>query len=514
MAKVQLKFNWKLFNPNFHHLEKELTNIHRRFIWCYGGSSSAKSYSVAQAIIIIASLLEGADTLVFRKVSATIDGSVFKTFKDVIKDLGLDQFFIIQAKKIKCVTGAEIVFKGLDDPEKIKGITVKRVVLEEVSEFDFADFKQIRKRLRGMEGQQIICMFNPIDKEHWIKKEVFDREVRNELSNSLVDHNGVLQLNIDDRYTEVTEKWEGNEVVVNGETYPPNFVVIKSTYLNNFWVVGSPCKTFGFVDIQTIADFDHDRNTDYNFYSIYALGNWGKLNRGGEFYKNFKAERNVRDNEYDPDLPLHISFDENVNPYVTISVYQGKGLRAWKIDEICLEHPRNTLKHALKELIKRYPDHDKLIYIYGDRTSLKSDSKLEKGQNFFTIVEDNLTDNDFNHKRRLPSKNPNVHSRGGFINELLIGSIPGASYHISSKCPKTIDDYESVKEASDGTKFKEKTKHPITKVTYEKYGHLTDTDDYFLCEYFKKQYVAYCGRKKTKKRGTRAKTIGELGINI
>lgn len=515
MPRVKLKFNWKLFNPNFHHLEKELRNIHRRFIWCYGGSSSAKSYSVAQAIIIIASLIEGSDTLVFRKVSATIDETIYKDFKNIIYSLNLEHFFIIQAKKIKCINGAQIVFKGLDDPEKIKGISsFKRVVLEEVSEFDFADFKQIRKRLRGMAGQQIICMFNPIDKEHWIKKKVFDNEERNELSNSLVDHNGILRLNIDEKYTHVTEKWEGGEVKVKGKVYPPNFVVIKSTYLNNFWVVGSPCGKFGFEDIQTIADFELDKKTDYNFFSIYALGNWGKLNRGGEFYKSFKAENNVQDNEYSLELPLHISFDENTNPYVSLSVYQGEGLATWKIDEICLEHPRNTLRHALKAFVKKYRDHNKKIFIYGDRTSLKADAKLEKGQNFFTIVEDYLEDHDYSYTRRLPTKNPNPHDRGEFINDIFAFNIPGVSYYVSSKCPKTIDDYESVKEASDGTKHKEKTKHPVTKITYEKYGHLTDTDDYFLCEYYKEQYNKYTGRKKKKTRRTKARSLGELGINI
>lgn len=492
MSRIKLKFNPKKFNPNFHHLEKEFKDIYRRFIWCYGGSSSAKSYSVAQAVLLIGCLIENTDTLVFRKVSSTIDESIYKTFKTVITDLGIGQFFKVQSKKIICMNGSTIIFKGLDDSEKIKGIdSFKRVVLEEVSEFDFADYKQIRKRLRGMLGQQIICMFNPIDQEHWIKKEIFDTSVQNKLSKSLVDHSGVLNLNIEEQYTNVTEKWEGGKVTVKGKEYPSNLVVIKSTYLNNFWVVGSPCKTFGFEDIQTIADFEHDKNTDYNFYSVYALGNWGRINRGGEFYKSFKAENQVETTAYNADLPLHISFDENVNPYLSLSIYQGVKLKTQKIDEICLEHPINTLKHTLKEFKRRYPNTKETIYIYGDRTSLKADTKLEKGQNFFTIIEDNLKSDNYNTKRRLPSKNPSVASRGNFINEIFASNIYGIEYVIGDNCVKTINDYEGVKEASDGTKSKEKTKHPVTKVTYEKYGHLTDTDDYFLCEYYKKEYTKY-----------------------
>lgn len=513
MSRIKLTFNWKLFNPNFHHLERELKNVYRRFIWCYGGSSSAKSYSVAQAIIIIGCLLEKSDTIVFRKVSATIDESIYKDFKTIIDNLGLNQFFKCQSKKIICANGSVIIFKGLDDSEKIKGISsFKRVVLEEISEYDFADFKQIRKRLRGMLGQQIICMFNPIDKEHWIKKEIFDKEVKTPLSKSLVDANGVLQLNVEEKYTEVTEKWEGQPITVKGKEYPSNIVVIKSTYLNNFWVVGSPCETFGLLDVQVIADFDHDKKTDYNFYSVYALGNWGKINRGGEFYKNFKAENQVKDNTYDPELPLHISFDENVNPYLTLSVYQAQGLKSWKIDEICLEHPLNTLGHTLNTFTKKYPQNKQTVFIYGDRTSLKADTKLQKGQNFFTIIEDRLKRDGYITSRRLPRRNPSVVSRGNFINEIFASNIFGIEYTIDSKCTKTINDYESVKESSDGTKEKTKVKHPVTKVSYEEYGHLTDTDDYFLCEYYKEQYTTYLNPPKPDTYETKG-SLADIGID-
>lgn len=513
MPRIKLRFNWKRFNPNFHHLEKEFANIYRRFIWLYGGSSSAKSYSVAQAILIIGCLIEGSDTIVFRKVSATIDESIYKDFKSIIDSMGMGQFFKCQSKKIICANGAVVVFKGLDDSEKIKGISnFKRVVLEEISEYDFEDFKQIRKRLRGKEGLQIICMFNPIDQEHWIKKEVFDNIQKKQLSRSLVDHNGILKLDVSEEYTYVTEKWEGQPITVKGKQYPSNIVVIKSTYLDNFWVVGSPCGTFGFEDIQTIADFEHDKNTDYNFYSVYALGNWGKINRGGEFYKEFKPENQVSKNIYGPNKPLHISFDENVNPYLSLSVYQAEGLKSGKINEICLEHPINTLKHTLKEFKKIYPPNKETIFIYGDRTSLKADTKLQKGQNFFTIIEDDLKRSGYITSLRLPRKNPSVVSRGNFINEIFSSNIYGIDYTIDESCTKTIADYNNVKEASDGTKEKTKTKHPITKVSYEEYGHLTDTDDYFICEYYKEEYEKYLNPPKPKQFKT-DESLEELGID-
>ena len=498
--EIDIEFNYKLFNPNFYHLVQEMKNHFRRFITLFGGSSSSKSITVCQAILIIGCLIEAEDTIVFRKTGSTLSKTIFKDFKTIIKEWNLENtYFVIQKHKIICINGSVIDFSGIDDPEKIKGISnYKRVVLEELSEFELYDFKQVRKRLRGKHGQQIISMFNPVDREHWIKKEVFDNEVQTPMPKFVKDTTSVTGVVLSKEFSTIESKWENSSTEINGVLYPPNMVVMKSTYKNNFWIVGSPCKTFGYYDFQTIADFEHDRKTDYNFYSVYGLGNWGKINRGGEFYKEFKAQNQTCTTKYKSSLPLHISFDENVNPYLSLSIYQAQGLKAWKIDEICLEHPRNTLKYTLKEFKKKYPVNSNKVFIYGDRTSLKADTKLEKGQNFFTIIEDSLSE--YKHFRKLPKRNPNVATRGNFINDIFSSNIYGIEYLINENCQKTINDFENVKEASDGTKLKVKTKHPVTKVTYEKYGHLTDTDDYFLCEYFKEQYKMYLAPKKKRTR--------------
>ena len=108
--------------------------------------------------------------------------------------------------KIKCANGAVIDFGGMDDPEKIKGISqYKRVYCNEISAFDLSDFKQIRKRLRGKPGQQIISDFNPVDEMHWIKTDIFDKLDHNQVSTTL--DNGV----VDPVYTEVAEKWRNSE---------------------------------------------------------------------------------------------------------------------------------------------------------------------------------------------------------------------------------------------------------------------------------------------------------------
>ena len=46
-----------------------------------------------------------------------------------------------------------------------------------------------------------------------------------------------------------------------------------------------------------IEDFERDKTEDYNYYRIYALGEWGKLRTGGEFWKNYSYEKHVKEVE-------------------------------------------------------------------------------------------------------------------------------------------------------------------------------------------------------------------------
>ena len=152
--------NHKKLNPNAFYLLKYLNDATLRFIILYGGSSSGKSFSVAQAVLI-QTLQDGENTLVMRKVGASISKTIYEDYKVAASLLGISQYFKFIQNSIKCTyNGAKIDFSGLDDPEKIKGISnYKRVQLEELSEFEYADLKQIRKRLRGKKGQQIIADF-------------------------------------------------------------------------------------------------------------------------------------------------------------------------------------------------------------------------------------------------------------------------------------------------------------------------------------------------------------------
>ena len=225
-------------------------------------------------------------------------------------------------------------------------------------------------------------------------------------------------------------------------------------------------------------------------YRVFVEGDWEvKLKTGAEFYGDFSLEACTGFTRYDRKLPLHISWDENVNPYLPVSIWQGTGKTLKCVGSIAFPAPLNTVRKVCDELLRRYRFHTEGVYIYGDATSRKRDTKIEAGSNFFTLVAKYLAQ--WKPILRVPKSNPSVAMRGRFINSLFLGEVDGCKVLIGDKLDMMIHDLSNVYEDSDGTKLKSKTKDPKTGVTYEKNGHFSDTLDYIVCEYFKKEFRAF-----------------------
>jgi hypothetical protein len=58
-------------------------------------------------------------------------------------------------------------------------------------------------------------------------------------------------------------------------------------------------------------------------YMVFVEGDWDvQIKIGGEFYKCFEMDKHVTECDYDPELALHISWDDNVNPYLPCGIFQ------------------------------------------------------------------------------------------------------------------------------------------------------------------------------------------------
>ena len=495
--------NYKKLNPNGFYLLKYLNDETIRFIILYGGSSSGKSYSVAQTILI-QTLQDGENTLVMRKVGASILKTIYEDYKVAAAGLGISHLFKFQQNTIKClVNGAKIDFSGLDDPEKIKGISnYKRVQLEEWSEFEHPDFKQLRKRLRGKKGQQIICTFNPISESHWIKKEFIDKDKWHDVPMSVT----IAGKELPEELTKVKSvKKNAPRQILNPRTkqieeQDSNTVIIQSTYLNNFWVVGSPDGTYGFYDEQCVADFEYDRVHDPDYYNVYALGEWGVIRTGSEFFGSFNRGHSG-EHKYVPGLPIHISVDNNVLPYISVSYWQvdfATGTKVWQFHETCAESPNNTVKKSSKlvaKYLKSIQYSDKL-YVHGDASTKSANSFDDEKRSWMDLFIDTLQKEGFEIEDKVGNKNPSVAMTGEFINAIFDCTVPGIEIYIDESCSVSIEDYMSVQKDANGAILKTKVKNKTTLQSYEEHGHLSDTFRYVVVDLCNEQYTEFSNRRK------------------
>lgn len=500
-----MEINPKKLNPVGFHLMKLMQDITIRFIILFGGSSSGKTYSVAQMVLIF-TLWEGTNTLVMRKVGASIKDSIYQDFVTAASQLGISKMFKFSdgVKTIKCLTnGARIVFKGLDDSEKIKGLSsFKRVVMDEWSEFDEEDFKQIRLRLRGMEGQQIICTFNPIKETHWIKKKLFDTQKWHDVPMEIQiagrtipsELTGVKSIRMNEP-REIMHKRTG-EII----HHDPDTVVIQTTYLNNFWVVGSPDGTYGYYDEQCIATFEFDRINDPDYYNVYALGEWGVIRTGSEFFGSFNRGKHSKEVLYNSSLPVHICVDSNVLPYITCTYWQvdiGAKTTIYQFDETLATSPNNTVRKAAKLVAKRLRElAPEKIFIHGDASTRASNNIDDEKRSFLDLFIDTLHKEGIEVEDKVSTKNPSVPMSGEFINAIFDEIMPGYEIVIGENCNTSIEDYMSVQKDVNGAILKTKVKNKITMQTYEEHGHISDTFRYIVTDILRDEFLLFSNRRK------------------
>lgn len=221
-------FNKQIFNSLFdydHFIE----------VW-YGGASSGKSHGVVQKVVLKAlkKWPHPRKVLWLRKVDRTIKDSIFADVLGCLSDWRLLNLCKVNQTNytITLPNGALFLFKGMQDPERIKSIKgLSDVVMEEASEFTLDDYTQLTLRLREPKHKQrqLFCMFNPVSKLNWTYKQWFADAV------------------------EVDE----DRVVIHQSTYKDNH----------------------FLDEDNIRTIENLKQTNPAYYKIYTLGEFATLDK-------------------------------------------------------------------------------------------------------------------------------------------------------------------------------------------------------------------------------------------
>lgn len=189
MANTKFKISKKCFNDVY---LLQLENYDSRFSVFYGGAGSGKSHFAFQKMIFKYLKYPNRKCLVVRKVSNTLRDSCFALVKSILSDWQLyDQCKVNKTDlTIELPNGSHFIFKGMDDPEKIKSIAnIDDIVVEECTEIDEFDFDQLSLRLRSRNPyNQVHCMFNPVSKENWVYKRWFKEGATYNKDNTVILH--------------------------------------------------------------------------------------------------------------------------------------------------------------------------------------------------------------------------------------------------------------------------------------------------------------------------------------
>jgi len=284
-------------NPGF----REVDASTKRYIVMKGSAGSGKSVDTAMNYILRLMQDKGRNLVAMRKSDITNRDSTFAELTGAIYKMfgnSAERYWKIKQSPLQLTfmpNGNQVIFRGMNDDkqrEKLKSITFQKgkltdVWLEEATEFTQADFEIIDDRLRGElpPGQfyQIRLTFNPVNKNHWIKKNFFDIPDENVLTHH-------------------------------------------STYLGN-----------RFIDEAYKARMERRKIVDPEGYQIYGLGEWGEI--GGLILHNWEIKEISQNlNDYD-DVAIGQDFGFNhANAILLLGI---KDDNIYILDEI-YEHEKET----------------------------------------------------------------------------------------------------------------------------------------------------------------------------
>ena len=147
-----------------------------------GGRGSLKSSTVSVLVPLLLINNPGTHALVLRKVANTIRDSVYAQYIWAIGELGAAQYWEAKVSPMELIykpTGQKIMFRGADDPMKIKSIKVPfgYIAVTHFEEKDqFAGRAEIRTILQStMRGGSVFWNFEsynpPISRDNWANKD-------------------------------------------------------------------------------------------------------------------------------------------------------------------------------------------------------------------------------------------------------------------------------------------------------------------------------------------------------
>jgi phage terminase large subunit len=280
-----------------------------RYVVLIGGSGSGKSYEIADRILDRMKNEPKTRILCVRAQRNQVSESQFPLLKSRSTQEYRSGFGKKESRgdeEINHTNGAQTIFSGLDDVEKLKSIfDITSVWIEEADQVEEKDVQELDRRLRGYkEGvMQIYLTFNPVSVLSYLKKRFFD--------------NRIAEYKIKDGETIKTARLN-RTITLRGETPFENFTYYKDfnvsdaelnkkilvwsdekkayteEYYYNTLIIHSTYRDNKFIDDDYYKVMQDLKESDIDEYNIYSLGQWGIT--GGTYFNKGNVNKRIQDN--------------------------------------------------------------------------------------------------------------------------------------------------------------------------------------------------------------------------
>lgn len=238
--------------PVYIPLHADIEGAAHQFYNLPGGRGSGKSSFVSLEIVngIMRDPTGETNAIVFRRTANTMRDSVFSQIAWAIDALGVGQFWQGNVSPMCWTykpTGAQITFRGLDDPAKIKSIKPRRGVyryvwFEEFSELPGENFLRsvMQSVQRGGERFIVFRSFNPpISRNNW--------------ANLFVDRPDDRAVTLHTTYLDIPPAWLGEDFIAEADRLKEiNEAAYKHEYLGE--ATGSGGEVFPNITVRRITD--------------------------------------------------------------------------------------------------------------------------------------------------------------------------------------------------------------------------------------------------------------------
>jgi len=292
-------------------------------------------------------------------------------------------------------TGTRIVFRAVDDFERLRGTNLAWFGVDELTYSPDAAWLRLEGRLRDPQAKQL-CGFAV-----WTPKG-YDWVYQKFIAEPVKGYEAV-----------VAEPFENRHLL---EKVPDFYERLKNSY-------------------------------DETFYAQEVMGLYLNL-QGGLVYTAFARGEHIAEVAVNPGLPLLWALDFNVDPMASVVAQIAAGT-VRVLDEIVLRHA--STREACEEFCRRFPRHMREVVIYGDASG---NQRQTTGSTDYQVIREYFARNyGAPVSYRVPRSNPAVRDRVMLVNSKLRNAAGEVQLLVDGKCRELIKDFEQVSYKADSNQI-------------------------------------------------------------